>query len=198
VTRGAPGAALRREVGAGAAGTRGAPRAALRREAGAGAQTTCGALGAALSQEVGARAVGTRGAPRAGLSQEVGAGAAGTRGASGVALRQEADAGVQATRGSPGAALSREAGTTPPPPVPRPSVGGQGVVVPVTLPDNPQRMITRDKTGFRVLPDRLVLTAVTSSPTPSPIPSSARAMLADPPWHAAMEEEYRALISNGT
>jgi hypothetical protein len=59
-------------------------------------------------------------------------------------------------------------------------------------------MITQGKTGFRVVPDRLVLTAVTSSPTPSPIPSSARAALTDPHWRAAMEEEYGALISNGT
>jgi hypothetical protein len=59
-------------------------------------------------------------------------------------------------------------------------------------------MITRGKTGFRVVPDRLVLTAATSSPTPSPIPSSARAALADPHWRAAMEEESRALMSNGT
>jgi hypothetical protein len=49
-----------------------------------------------------------------------------------------------------------------------------------------------------VMPDRLVLTDVTSSPTPSLIPSSARAALADPHWRAAMEEEYRALISSGT
>jgi hypothetical protein len=59
-------------------------------------------------------------------------------------------------------------------------------------------MITWAKTGFRVVPDRLVLTAMTSSLTPSPIPSSARAALADPYWRAAMEEEYGALISNGT
>jgi hypothetical protein len=72
------------------------------------------------------------------------------------------------------------------------------VVVPVTPPKNPHRMITRGKTGFRVVPDRLVLTAATSSPTPSPIPSSARAALADPHWRAAMEEESRALMSNGT
>jgi hypothetical protein len=77
-------------------------------------------------------------------------------------------------------------------------VSGQGVVVPVTPPDNPHWMITQGKTGFRVVPDRLVLTAVTSSPTPSPIPSSARAALTDPHWRAAMEEEYGALISNGT
>jgi hypothetical protein len=77
-------------------------------------------------------------------------------------------------------------------------VGGQGVVVPVTPLGNPHRMITRGKTGFNVVPDRLVLTVVTSSPTSSPIPSSARIALADPHWRAAMEEEYRALISNGT
>jgi hypothetical protein len=51
-------------------------------------------------------------------------------------------------------------------------------------------MITRGKTGFKVVPDRLVLT--------SPIPSSARAALVNPHWHAAMEDEYGALISNGT
>jgi hypothetical protein len=77
-------------------------------------------------------------------------------------------------------------------------VRGQGVVVPVTPLDNPHRMITRSKTGFRVVPDRLVLTAATPSPTPSPIPSYARAALADPHWRVAMEEEYGALISNGT
>jgi hypothetical protein len=49
-----PVAYVRREVGAGAAGTRGAPGVALRREAGAGAQATCGAPKAALSREVGA------------------------------------------------------------------------------------------------------------------------------------------------
>jgi hypothetical protein len=59
-------------------------------------------------------------------------------------------------------------------------------------------MITWGKTGFRVVPDCLVITVATSSPTPSPIPSSARAALADPHWHAAIEEEYRALMRNGT
>jgi hypothetical protein len=56
-------------------------------------------------------------------------------------------------------------------------------------------MITRGKTGFKVVSGRLVLIAATSSPTPSPIPSSARAALADPHWRAAMEE-YGALMSN--
>jgi hypothetical protein len=59
-------------------------------------------------------------------------------------------------------------------------------------------MITRGKTGFRVVPDRLVLTVATSSPTRSLIPSSARAAFADPHWRATMEEEYGALINNGT
>jgi hypothetical protein len=66
---------VRREVGAGAAGTRGAPEATLRQEAGAGAQETHGGPGAALSREVGAEATGTRGTLGAALSQEVGAGA---------------------------------------------------------------------------------------------------------------------------
>jgi hypothetical protein len=72
------------------------------------------------------------------------------------------------------------------------------MVVLVTPPENPHRMITRGKTGFRVVPDRLVFTAATSSPTTSPIPSPTHAALADPHWCAAMEEEYGALISNGT
>jgi hypothetical protein len=54
------------------------------------------------------------------------------------------------------------------------------MVVPVTPPDNPHQMITRGKTGFKVVLDRLVLTGTTSSPTPSPIPFSVRAALADP------------------
>jgi hypothetical protein len=59
-------------------------------------------------------------------------------------------------------------------------------------------MITRGKTDFKVVPDRLVLTATTSSPTLSLIPSSARVVLVDPHWRVAMEDEYEALISNGT
>jgi hypothetical protein len=71
-------------------------------------------------------------------------------------------------------------------------------VVPVTPPENPHRMVTQAKNGFRVLPDRLILAATTTSPTPSSIPSSVRATLADPNWHAAMEDEYGTLMSNGT
>jgi hypothetical protein len=102
-----------------------------------------------------------------------------------------------ATRGGPRATLSQEVGTTPPPPLLRPFVGGQDVVVPVTPPDDPYRMITWGKTGFRVVLDHLVLTVATSSPTSSSIPSSARAALVDPHWRVAMEKEYGALISNG-
>jgi hypothetical protein len=39
---------------------------------------------------------------------------------------------------------------------------------------------------------------MTTSPTPSLIPSSIRAALTDPNWHVAMEDEYGALMSNGT
>jgi hypothetical protein len=71
--------------------------------------------------------VGTRGTPGVALRREMGAGAQATCGGSGVSLSQETGAGAQATRGGPGAALSRKAGTTPPPPLPRPFMGGQGV-----------------------------------------------------------------------
>jgi hypothetical protein len=59
-------------------------------------------------------------------------------------------------------------------------------------------MVTRAREGFRVLPDRLVLTASTSPSTPSPTLTSVRAALADPNWRVAMEDEYGALMSNGT
>jgi hypothetical protein len=72
------------------------------------------------------------------------------------------------------------------------------MVVPIAPLDNPHQMITQGKTGFRVVPDRLVITAATPSPTPSSIPSSACATLVDPHWRVAMEEKYDALISNGT
>jgi hypothetical protein len=71
-------------------------------------------------------------------------------------------------------------------------------VVPIIPPENPHRMVTPAKDGFRVLPDRLILAATTTSLTPSPIPSFVRAALTDFNWHAAMEDEYGALMSNGT
>jgi hypothetical protein len=93
---------------------------------------------------------------------------------------------------------SAPVGTTPPPPLRPPPTGGQSVVVPAMPPESPHRIVTRAKDGFRVLPDRLILAATTTSPTPSPIPSSVRAAVADPNWRAAMEDEYGALMSNGT
>jgi hypothetical protein len=66
-------------------------------------------------------------------------------------------------------------------------------------PVNPQRMVTQAKAGFQVLPARLVLTTASMSPsTPSLIPSSVHVALADPNWHVAMEDEYGAVMSNGT
>jgi hypothetical protein len=63
-----PVAYIRREVGAGTAGTRGAPGATLSREVGAGATGTRGTPGAALRREASAEAQVTRGTPRATLS----------------------------------------------------------------------------------------------------------------------------------
>jgi hypothetical protein len=145
----APGAALRQEVGAGDVDTCGAPGAALRREVGAGAAGTRGFSGAALSRVEGINATGTRGTPEVALSPEVGAGAVVTRGGPEAALSREVGARATVTRGSPGATLSREAGTTPPPPLLRPSTHGQGVVVPITPPDNPHQMITWGKSASR-------------------------------------------------
>jgi hypothetical protein len=67
-------------------------------------------------------------------------------------------------------------------------------VLPVTPPVNPHRMATRAKDGFRMATKPFTFTAT----PPSPIPSSVRAALVDPNWHAAMEDEYGALMSNGT
>jgi hypothetical protein len=72
------------------------------------------------------------------------------------------------------------------------------MTVPVTPPVNPHRMVTRAKASFRVLPDHLVLTALTSPSTSSPILTSVCAALANPNWRVAMEDEYGALMNNGT
>jgi hypothetical protein len=66
--------------------------------------------------------------------------------------------------------------------------------MPVTPLVNPHRTVTRAKDGFRMATKPFTFTA---SP-PSPIPSSVRAALTDPNWRAAMEDEYGALMSNGT
>jgi hypothetical protein len=72
------------------------------------------------------------------------------------------------------------------------------MTAPVTPPVNPHRMVTRAKEGFRMPREPLVLAATTTATPLSLIPTSVRATLADPNWHAAMEEEYGALLSNGT
>jgi hypothetical protein len=59
-------------------------------------------------------------------------------------------------------------------------------------------MVTQAKVGFWVLPDHLVLTAMTSSQTPSLILTSIWATFMDPNWRVAMEDEYGALVSNRT
>jgi hypothetical protein len=58
-------------------------------------------------------------------------------------------------------------------------------------------MTTQAKRGFRLLTDRLTLSA-TSALTLSPVPSSVCAALVDPNWRRAMEEEFAALIANNT
>jgi hypothetical protein len=55
-------------------------------------------------------------------------------------------------------------------------------------------MVTRAKDGFRMATKSFTFIAS----TPSLIPSSVRAALVDPNWRAAMEDEYGALMSNGT
>jgi hypothetical protein len=71
-------------------------------------------------------------------------------------------------------------------------------VVPMTPLVNPHRMVTRAKAAFWMPQDSLVLTATTIAMPPSLIPTSVCVALAEPNWCAAMEEEYRALLSNGT
>jgi hypothetical protein len=76
--------------------------------------------------------------------------------------------------------------TTAPEPAPAPTLapallprrppGSEAVVLPVTPPVNPHRMVTRAKDGFRMATKPFTFTAS----TPSPIPSSVRATLADP------------------
>jgi hypothetical protein len=58
-------------------------------------------------------------------------------------------------------------------------------------------MITRAKHGiFR--PNPKYANVATTPPPISPIPKSVRAALRDPLWLTAMQDEYRALMSNRT
>jgi hypothetical protein len=74
-----------------AAVTRGALGAVLRQEVGAGAHRTRAGPGAVLSQEVGTGAMVTRGTPEAALSWEVGPGVAVTCGGPGAAMSREVE-----------------------------------------------------------------------------------------------------------
>jgi hypothetical protein len=67
-------------------------------------------------------------------------------------------------------------------------------MLPITPPVNPHRMVTRAKDGFRMATKTFTFTAS----MPSLIPSSVCVALADQNWRVAMEDEYRALMSNGT
>jgi hypothetical protein len=71
-------------------------------------------------------------------------------------------------------------------------------IMPITPPVNPHPMVTWAKDGFRLPHDRLTLVATATLTTSSAIPTSVRTALTDPNWHVAMEEEYGALMSNGT
>jgi hypothetical protein len=150
-----------------------------------------------MRREVGAGAVGTRGAPRSCTAPGGGRRSRGDTWRPRSCLEPGGGSRSHGDMWWPRSCHELGGGYHSTAPLPCPSAHGQGVVMPVTSPDNLYRMITQGKTGFRVVADRLVLIAATSSPTPSLIPSSARAALPDPHWRAAMEEEYRALISNG-
>jgi hypothetical protein len=74
-----------------------------------------------------------------------------------------------------------------------------------TPPPAPVGVITRARTGVRRPSTRYpsteyICAASTSAPSSalSPVPTSARAALRDPHWHAAMQEEFDALQRNQT
>nr|AAT38052.1 unknown protein [Oryza sativa Japonica Group]BAG97874.1 unnamed protein product [Oryza sativa Japonica Group] len=72
------------------------------------------------------------------------------------------------------------------------------VVAPAAPAPPPQvhTMVTRSKTGSLKPVDRLVLSV--SHNAISPLSANYRSALADPNWRAAMAEEFKALIDNGT
>nr|AAN34944.1 Putative retroelement [Oryza sativa Japonica Group] len=57
-------------------------------------------------------------------------------------------------------------------------------------------MVTRSQTGNLHPAQRFNYTAMQTSV--SPVPSNYRSALADPNWHAAMADEYKALVDNNT
>jgi hypothetical protein len=58
-------------------------------------------------------------------------------------------------------------------------------------------MVTQRAAGVLRLPDRLILSATSSSALP-PVPTTVRGALADLQWRRAMEAEYEALQANHT
>jgi histone deacetylase 1/2 len=72
------------------------------------------------------------------------------------------------------------------------------LAIPVNPPINAHRMMTRAKQGY-LMPKKLFdLSVTTTASKISPIPSTYRQALKDPNWHAAMLEEFNALLRNDT
>ncbi|KAK1601123.1 hypothetical protein QYE76_007884 [Lolium multiflorum] len=70
--------------------------------------------------------------------------------------------------------------------------------VPIKPPENAHRMTTRAKDGY-LMPRKLFsLSSSAITHTISPLPSTYRQALKDPNWHAAMLDEYNALLQNDT
>jgi hypothetical protein len=104
---------------------------------------------------------------------------------------------VYTRRTAPTASTALEPAPVPPLSLlslPRRPPGSEAAMLPITPPVNPHRMVTRAKDGFRMATQPFTFTAS----TPSLIPSSVHAALADPNWRAVMKDEYGALMCNGT
>jgi hypothetical protein len=91
---------------------------------------------------------------------------------------------------------------SPPPPPdtpPSPSLSVPSPPVEIHRPQSPSNthtMVTRAKHGLFKPTARLNLSVTTS--TPSPIPKTYRGALHDPHWRRAMQDEFDALVTNGT
>jgi histone deacetylase 1/2 len=59
-------------------------------------------------------------------------------------------------------------------------------------------MVTRAQAGVFKPNPKYALQAEFAPYTPSPVPTSVRAALHDPNWHAAMQLEFDALLTNNT
>ena len=87
----------------------------------------------------------------------------------------------------------------PPPATPTPSPAqapASSPQAPAQVPPPPRGPVTRSQTGTLRTVHPMNLSATHSSI--SPIPANYRSGLADPNWRAAMADEYKALIDNGT